>query len=165
MTMQIKEGGYYITRDGRTVGPMERTDPHSYYAATHPWLDPKTGHTFPGWSEDIIAEATDLTTIATPFGLLDEATQTALRVHGGPYERYSDDGEWKDSDFPVWYFGNVYRVKPGPKRETIVNREMYISNRGCVATNAKMPGARPVTVTFDTIDGKIDLASYRLEER
>ena len=60
----------------------------------------------------------DLTAITTPFGLLDAATQEALRAHGGPYVRYDDHGEWVSSDYPFWYPGDVYRVKPGPIIET-----------------------------------------------
>ena len=59
---------------------------------------------------------TDLTAITTPFGLLDAETQRTLRAHGGPIQRYSDDGEWVFSDHPCWYPGNAYRVKPTPPK-------------------------------------------------
>ena len=126
------------------------------------------GLTFSGdyaeWT--LVPRAIDLTTITAPFGLLDEATQTALKAHGGPYQLYEGTlNGWRDVSRLYDDHGVTYRVKPAPKRETIVNREMYITSRGTVACNAKLEGARPVTLTYDTIDGKINLASYRLEDR
>ena len=60
----------------------------------------------------------DLTKITTPYGLLDEATQNALREHGGPYERYSLDNEWVavDSLTRVGWPATVYRVKSEPPK-------------------------------------------------
>lgn len=59
----------------------------------------------------------DLTAITTAFGLLDEATQEALRAHGGPYE-YWYDGEWFDSEQPLTPSWWTWRVKPGPTPAT-----------------------------------------------
>lgn len=55
----------------------------------------------------------DLTKITSAFGLLDEATQEAMRAHGGPYERFSDGG-WVDIE-PRWTQMTVYRVKSKTK--------------------------------------------------
>jgi len=63
----------------------------------------------------------DLTKLTTPFGLLDEATQTALREHGGPYEIFFVDG-WRDTE-PLWTVLNTYRVKPQPPKP----REWWIN--------------------------------------
>lgn len=58
----------------------------------------------------------DLTKITTPYGLLDEATQKALRECGGPWEYYSS-AEWlemQEADFtPVHW---VFRQKPQPPK-------------------------------------------------
>ena len=56
----------------------------------------------------------DLTKITTPFGLLDDETQNALRVHGGPYEVFQTNGAWGVCISPWWGTTNTYRVKPRP---------------------------------------------------
>jgi hypothetical protein len=59
---------------------------------------------------------TDLTAITTPYGLLNEATQKALREHGGPYELWSHRSGWFTAP-PIVRFDApemVYRVKPTP---------------------------------------------------
>lgn len=59
----------------------------------------------------------DLTKITTPFGLLDEATQKALKEHGGPYERYTDDGKWVAwPGTEIWWKAAIYRVKIEPPK-------------------------------------------------
>ena len=60
---------------------------------------------------------TDLTKITTPFGLLDKATQEALRYHweGGMIEYYSSNG-WKGICNLCWLPNTVYRAKPEPVR-------------------------------------------------
>ena len=65
----------------------------------------------------------DLTAITTPFGLLDEATQYALRAHGGPYEYFGGIDWHVNTLIEHWAF--VYRVKPVP---TIENETMKIIN-------------------------------------
>lgn len=56
----------------------------------------------------------DLTTITTPFGLLDEATQKALKEHGGPYELLSCLGAWERTFNPVFRPNITYRVRHEP---------------------------------------------------
>ena len=60
---------------------------------------------------------TDLTKITEPFGLLDKATQEALRYHweGGMVEYYSSNG-WKGIYNLCWLPNTVYRAKPEPVR-------------------------------------------------
>lgn len=147
------------------------------YGASGPWLcKSRTGDTSKGWSSSkkncrLISRAAttppiDLTAITTPFGLLDKATQDALRDHGGPVDQYTSCGWRPHVMHKVSYHpAVVYRVKPGPKREAVTNREMYITTRGTIAGNAKLDGARPVTITYDTIDGVIDPATYRVVAR
>lgn len=98
----------YISGD-RVYGTSEKSD-RQY---EDDWSLTATGNWF------IISRATptpDLTAITTPFGLLDEATQEALRAHGGPYEMW-DGAEW-DEGIPAWYGDCTYRVKPDPIIET-----------------------------------------------
>lgn len=115
----------------------------------------------------IISRATpsiDLTAITTPFGLLDEATQDALRAHGGPYERYTDDGKWTTAHIPVWYRGNAYRVKPAPKRET-VTRDMWADDETGLTYREERPGTTPIRITVEKVDGKADWSTHRVEAR
>lgn len=58
---------------------------------------------------------TDLTKITTPFGLLDEETQAALKAHGGPFEILNHRGVWRKVD-PSWSQYSTYRVKPTPPK-------------------------------------------------
>ncbi len=64
----------------------------------------------------------DLTKITTPFGLLDEDTQAALKAHGGPYEVWCDD-IWKASPIPAWKGSSTYRVMPAPPKP----REFWVA--------------------------------------
>lgn len=104
----------------------------------------------------IVSRATpviDLTAITTPFGLLDEATQDALRAHGGPYQVFSGL-KWVPAVFgPMSSPAQTYRVKPAPKRET---EALTIINRDGVKIGAG-------TVTM--INGKPDWSTIRLEVR
>ncbi len=45
---------------------------------------------------------TDLTTITTPYGLLDEDTQKAMKECGGPWQYYGRYG-WGPMDERDWY--------------------------------------------------------------
>jgi hypothetical protein len=60
----------------------------------------------------------DLTKIEKPFGLLDEATQKALKDHDGPIEWYSWKG-WKVIIYPAFSSSNTYRVQPQPEKTKV----------------------------------------------
>lgn len=112
------------------------------------------------------APPVDLTAIREPFGLLDEVygpgTQEAMRSHGGPYEMFDIDGKWSEWE-PRWSPGIAYRVKPAPKVET-VTFDGWVNEDGCVRYGNEH-GCTPIRATFNRVDGKIDLASYRVEPR
>lgn len=62
---------------------------------------------------EVLPEAPlDLTKNTTPFGLLDEATQAALKAHGGPYEFWQLGRVWDHCSEPAWCYDIVYRVAP-----------------------------------------------------
>lgn len=110
----------------------------------------------------LISRATpsvDLTKLTAPFGLLDEVygpgTAEALKAHGGPYERYGIGGWCKTK--PAWVADTVYHVIPAPKRET-VTQDMTLSASGAVVFG----GTPNCTVTYDTLDGVIGMATYRV---
>jgi hypothetical protein len=75
---------------------------------------------------------TDLTTITSPFGLLDRETQEALKAHGGPWE-YWNGGSWTNSASETLHdidTALTYRAKPAPPKP----REWWVvltdGNRG-----------------------------------
>ena len=107
------------------------------------------------------APTPDLTAVTTPFGLLDAATQEALRAHGGPYEMW-DGAEW-DEGIPSWYGDSTYRVQPKPESETITCNA-YVHPSGIIS-KIESDTPQPVRVTFNRINGVIDLASYKVEPR
>ena len=187
----IREGGFYRTRNGQKVGPMRRGDgtkplefwvcPGRIDGRQSAWCEDgqywPRGHEFHSKDTealDIIAEWTDdepdtpkidLTAITTPFGLLPPETQAALKAHDGPVEIYGYSG-WMDCQKkPDWSKCFTYRAAPQPKVETVTNREMYLTVRGCIACNAKLDRAIPVTITYTITNGVIDPASYRVEAR
>lgn len=122
--LKIENGKRYVTRGGDIVGPMNVPPKYkgwSKYVVSdcedYAWLDgglkvsTAVHHKDDLISEYVEAPATDLTAITTPFGLLDEATQSALKAHGGPYEAYYDSG-WLSVDKPFWNALTVYRIAP-----------------------------------------------------
>lgn len=108
--------------------------------------------------------ALDLTAITTPFGLLDEATQEALRAHGGPFQCYGVLGEWFDIESVSWQPSCAYRAKPAPVVETVTDDRWLIPHNGNISFG-EMTDRTPVRVTFNRINGVIDLASYKVEPR
>jgi hypothetical protein len=183
-TLKIESGKFYRTRGGRKVGPMEPI-PHGHNwrgaceseRATWGYHQSGKWGVFTGQmpdemrspheiARDLIAEwsdAPDLTAIREPFGLLDAATQDALRAHGGAVQIFSDGG-WTDWLNPMWTPSMTYRVKPtppAPKVETVTlltcaeynwvpYREHHCGN---LSTHR---------ITFDLIDGEPDCASIRM---
>jgi hypothetical protein len=102
----------------------------------------------------------DLTAIKTPFDLLDEATMQDLMEHGGPYQQFH--GCWRDAEKP--FHGHLaIRVKPAPKVET-VTMDASLNDDGHIY-HSILSHYTHVRVTFNGIDGVIDLASYRVEAR
>lgn len=168
--MQIEAGKYYKTRDGRKVGPMfDNGSDNELFVWTDGnggcWAhNGEDGNSFgrigtptPG---DCVAGFIDVYTIPTmPFGLLTPEQQKALRdLPSGEVEGFTGDG-WAVCAVPSWHHVSTYRAKPKP------NREMFITPRGCIASNGLMDGARRVTITYDTVDGVIDAATYRVVPR
>jgi hypothetical protein len=67
---------------------------------------------------ELVEEAMDLTKIEKPFGLLDKATQQALKDHGGPYEFYQS-GCWNGIINSYWVKHLTYRVQPQPEKTKV----------------------------------------------
>jgi hypothetical protein len=67
---------------------------------------------------ELVEEAMDLTKIEKPFGLLDEATQQALKDHGGPIECYSGY-TWIVVASPLWSSASTYRSQAQPEKTKV----------------------------------------------
>ena len=104
----------------------------------------------------------DLTAITTPFGLLDEATQEALRAHGGWCQMWTHNG-WRDT-YTSFSPSGTYRLKPNTEVEYI-ERDGWLTDAGYVSDTAFGTGGQPVCVTFNRINGVIDLSSYLMKAR
>jgi len=76
----------------------------------------------PQWH--LISRATptvDLTTITTPFGLLDDDTQKALQECDGGVEMWIGSS-WLLVNEPLFSLSSTYRVKPTPSVKTFTQR-------------------------------------------
>lgn len=81
----------------------------------------------------------DLTTVTTPFGLLDPDTQTALKEYSGEVEFFSYHGEWKTRAIPEKDFcqNYAYRAKPEP-------REFWLDLKDGIIHSVMMPNTMHV---------------------
>ena len=106
-----------------------------------------------------------LSKITTPFGLLGEAVQEQLRLHGGPYEFFAGD-KWVAASLEPdeWLPLHTYRVKPAPIIVTH-DYDAWLMPTGWVHAGKSMQEAQPVRIIFDRIDGAIDPSSYRVVPR
>ena len=141
-----------------TVGPdmVARSEDNSYTMTVEKSTDPD-------WF--IISRATptpDLTAITTPFGLLDQATQDALRAHGGPYDWYASNG-WQHVVINNFEDHMTYRLQPELYLENVSIDAWFGGSGGVYVT--RLHDGIPVRVTFNRINGVIDLASYKVEAR
>ena len=93
----------------------------------------------------LISRATptvDLTTITTPFGLLDETTQKALREYEWGFELWLGDS-WSLEYDPLFTPSYTYRAKPTPPVKTFTQR-VWLGDLQCYGT-----------VTGQVQDGKL----------
>jgi hypothetical protein len=136
MTLTIQAGKYYRTRDGRKVGPIEENGKATLYVwrdqlgSCDFWRYDGRHHSQPAL--DFIAEWTkpmtnpphiiqsangrvyDLTALETPFGLLPEDVQAALKVWPHGLSIWIE-GLWRNVETMRSRHDNVYRAKPAPK--------------------------------------------------
>ena len=106
----------------------------------------------------------DLTALETPFGLLPDPVQEALKVWPHGLELYNCDetgsrGAWINAPYAFRDWHTV-RVKPEPYREQVA---LYF---GELRVGALVSRVRTDThrITFDLVDGKPDCNSVKMEE-
>jgi hypothetical protein len=134
--LKIEAGKYYRTRDGRKVGPMVEERPRW---SSWPW-DVKNGQgnlETMLWKDDGMADETpdadliaewqdaqpahiithegrtyNLTALETPFGLLPDPVQVALKAWPHGHQRYASQAWIDDND--GMFSAVTYRAKPAP---------------------------------------------------
>ena len=187
--MQIREGKYYITREGRTVGPATPINDSRYH-----WNIPINGM-FLAYHDDgtfcidnrawdIVADARAIWLDMTPEqkGALLLAyhegkvvehwdgvcwvecaptwfDDTAYRIEGNVV-KYWDGVCWLECGVPYWNDDLAYRIRPEPKREVVERWIVY----SCLEWVEAWPNSGTHRITFTTIDGKPDCASIKMEE-
>lgn len=163
--MQIEEGKFYRTRDGRKVGPMEVYDGDGFSFCS----GGRTYNSYGGFysmgisDKDLVSEWSD-----TPQ-LLGDMTDAEIGAlvrawhEGKVIEGYSRriDGWVECMVFNLWHEDIAYRIKPEPVRETVT---IYINEKGeTVPRDGTISWAATRAITFDLIDGEPDPASIKME--
>ena len=156
--MQIREGKYYTTRDGHTVGPATRND-DGYF----PWNIPRNGN-FLAYNNDgtaclddsewdIVAEVPTLWCDMTP----EQKGALLLAHHEGKVIETFYAGKWKVCQ-PEWVDECAYRV--APRRKTVT-----LYGAGYEWTQADLPCEDDThRITFDLLDGEPDCTSIKMEK-
>lgn len=173
--MKIESGKYYKTRDGRKVGPMCDAGYCYYEEGKFSGLDPEWSgdgsNTLPRKGAfDLIAEWTDATDDApklwrdmTPS----EKGALLLADHDGKeMQAWVHDDRWEEkrNGFP-YHERKAYRVKPAdPVVETVtLAGRVGLGSEWSFGTGEEWPFDSH-RITFQTIDGKPDCDSIRMEE-
>ncbi len=167
--MKIEEGKFYRTRDGEKVGPILPYDGDGFpFRCGIYSYNSYGGYYSRGTSpRDLIAEWTDEPDTPKTWGDMTDAEKVALLLDWNDNHARNVQ-QWNGTDWmgmQTGRFGRLtaYRIKPEPVVETVT-----------IAGNGKewredaffWPPIAGQThrITFDTIDGKPDLASIKMEE-
>ena len=162
--MKIEAGKYYITRDGEKVGPMvpdcvDGKDWKQKGDRSRLWHDDGQR-----WNDDrhdeLIAEWTDTPTLWKDMTPAEKGALLLAHHEGKVIEVWHRlDGWVRSVDFgAVEYI--AYRVKPTVETVTINGRNTSIGWEWISAN----PSYHTHRITFQTIDGKPDTSSIRMEE-
>ena len=167
--LKLEAGKYYRTRDGRKVGPMAEERPRwsswpwdvkngQGNLETMLWKDDGTADETPDadliaeWQDDQPAPIIthkgreyDLTALETPFGLLPETVQDALKAWPHGLEYWVGCDKWHETE-DTNGATLVHRAKPAPADERVM------CYRGCSVHEVGTCTKRP--------DGSIDWATW-----
>lgn len=178
--IKLEAGKYYKTRDGRKVGPMRR-DPDLYVIwdcmemypedDDYHWFgDGRRGHASCDDCIDLIAEWPSDDTPAQPEPALwrdmtpEQKGVLLLAAHEGKVIEcwhHSDTPEyWAEVD-PSWADNCAYRIRPDPKLDTVTG--YFWRSYGLSLFSGYHVSCATHRITFDTIDGKPDPASIRMD--
>lgn len=173
--MKIEAGKYYRTRDGRKVGPLymrggEWVSDDIICGMAPMWnIDNGVANFFSSGLEsdkpiyDLVAEwdssvivhegkEYDLTQITTPFGLLPEPVQKALKEWEHGVEIFSIGGHWYLAPEPLWGELSTYRAKPAPVEERVGCRR-YQTKIGTPVERGTCIKRADGTIDWDTWKG------------
>ncbi len=85
-----------------------------------------------------------------------------LAYHEGKAIEYQHDGRWYCSTNPSWCSDCAYRVKPEPVVEVVVSHLGYAGKRW-LFSEGRCP-CDTHKVTFNVVDGEIDVTSIKMEK-
>lgn len=179
--MQIREGAYYVTLNGYTVGPATPNPDSSYF----PWNIPINGNFFAysydgttcvgGRDLDIVAEAPGPVEASGSPTLWRDMTPEQkgallLAYHEGKVIEWTKNlsGNFEngtadstaDGYIPAWSDSVAYRVRPGPERRTVV-----LHGAGNEWVQADLPCDDDThRITFNLLDGEPDCNSIKMEK-
>lgn len=103
----------------------------------------------------------DIYNITTPFGLLDKATQEALKAHKKDFEYYLF-GCWRTIRNPSFSLDTVYRAVKAPVVETI---NLYGVAKGVAFCDGERRRSFDThKITFNIVEGVPDCNSIKMEE-
>ena len=152
----IEIGGYGVTRDGRKVGPMVKGENKPYpFTLSNMSYDVDGCRCNVGkYLSDIIAAWKEPAAEPVLFKDMTDAEKGALLLakhDGKDIQKWGDKDGWQKCD-PAFMPNNAYRVAPPEPKIEHVRDPSWL-------------GYQKVTACYTTIDGVVDLASYRLEPR
>lgn len=153
----IEIGGYGVTRDGRKVGPMVKGENKPYpFTLSNMSYDVDGCRCNVGkYRSDIIAAWKEPAAEPVLFKDMTDAEKGALLLAEHMGQRIEAFGPvmrtWAYCD-PKFNPDVAYRVAPTEPKIEHVRGKTWL-------------GLRKVTTCFTTVDGVVDIASYRLEPR
>jgi len=162
--MKLQTGKYYRTKAGRRVGPMLYEDGTWHQdGCEQVWHgdgivmleDGDESHDY------IVAEWGDDDTPKLWRDMTPEEKGVLLLAHheGKVIECYNGD-KWFESEYPAFMDDQEYRIRPEPKVETVTLWGGI--GRSWNACSFRHDDTH--RITFETIDGKPDCASIKMEE-
>lgn len=169
--MKIEKGKFYRTRDGRKVGPMTG-DEFKWVegfddTGDKEWYNNGANRAFGMTSaDDLVEEWTDESEKLKAWGEMTDAEKGALllaQYEGKEIECFQKTlNVWAAVNYPVFNSEIAYRVKPEPKRKTVVlNGRRYPNGQWVFGEGIKQVTHR---IVFEVFDGEPDCNSNRMEK-
>lgn len=169
--MKIREGAYYRTRDGRTIGPA--TPNHD---SRYPWNIPHNGGFLLSYRDDgtICADNRDWDIVAEAQGSAGASDSPTLWRDMTPEQKgglllaqldgkaiqVSRGNGWNNALNPKWEPDCAYRVRSEPERRTVVLHGA--GYEWCQSDLAAYGDTH--RITFDLLDGEPDCTSIKMEK-
>jgi hypothetical protein len=157
--MKIEAGKYYLTRDGRKVGPMNyKWSDIVEFNGNVWWRDDGSVYKRKETPRDLVAEWTEESIKWSDMTPAQKGALLLAHHEGKEIEyRYPNREVWEKIENPSWNPVFSYRVKPKPKRETVTITAEVIGN------HLMFTSAHPnFKITLDMVDDEPDCSSIRM---